>query len=264
MSGPLQDRTILITRSRDQAPEFRLLLEEAGAKVLNLPTIEIRPRPTSELDRAVGELESCDWLMFTSANAVEIFMGRAQALGRLPDAKEDSPFPRICTIGPATAGKVESYGYSVDLVPKRYQAEGILEDFLDFNRGRIQGLRILLPLASRARELLPQRLQEQGARVKLLAVYDTVVPAESRSKLAQLLKAQSPDLITFTSSSTVDNFATLSEGVADLRQFHYAAIGPVTAATAQEHGFRIVVQAERSSIPDLVSAMERYFQQLPA
>ncbi len=263
MSRPLHDRTILNTRSRGQAPEFRLLLEKAGARVLDLPTIEIRPRPTPELDRAVGGLENCDWLMFTSANAVEIFMDRAQALGRLPAPEGDSPFPRICTIGPATAGKVESYGYTVDLVPKLYQAEGILEDFLDFNSGSIQDLRILIPRASKARELLPQSLREQGAQVNLIEIYDTVVPEESRSRMAELLDQQPPDLITFTSSSTVNHFTALAQEVEDLKRYHYAAIGPITAATAREYGLEIVVQAERSSIPDLVKAIERYFQNLP-
>ncbi len=92
---------------------------------------------------------------------------------------------------------------------------------------------------------------------------NTVVPKESRSKLAQLFKSQPPDLITFTSSSTVSNFATLAKEVEDVRQFRYAVIGPITAATAREHGLKIVVQAERSSVPDLARAIEQYFQQLP-
>ena len=264
MSLPLQHRTILITRARGQAPEFQRLLEGAGAQVLHLPTIEIRPRPDAELDRAVEGLKNCDWLMFTSANAVEIFMDRAQALGRLSAPKGDSPLPKICTIGPATADKVKSYGYTADLVPELYQAEGALKDFLDFNGGRVEGLRILLPRASRGRELLPQTLREQGAEVNLIAVYDTVVPEESRAKLAHLLKSQPPDLITFTSSSTVSNFATLAEKVEDVQQFRCAVIGPITAATARRQGLKIVVQAEKSSVPDLVSAIEQYFQQLPA
>ncbi len=263
MSLSLHHRTILITRAQGQAPELQHLLEKAGARVLHLPTIEIRPRPDEELDHAVEALKSCDWLMFTSANAVEIFMNRAEALGKLPAPNGDSPLPKICTIGPATADKVTSYGYAVDLIPELYQAEGILKDFVDYNGGRIEGLRILLPRASRARELLPQTLQEQGAEVNLIKVYDTVVPEESRAKLAQLLQSHPPDLITFTSSSTVSNFATLAERIEDARQFRCAVIGPITAATAREHGLKIVVQAERSSVPDLVRAIEQYFQQLP-
>ncbi len=261
MSLPLHNRTILITRAQGQAPEFQHLLEEAGAQVVHLPTIEIRPRPDSEVDRAVEALENCDWLMFTSSNAAEIFMDRAQALGKLPDPAGDSPLPKICTVGPATADRVKSYGYTVTLVPELYQAEGILKDFLDFNGDRVEGLRILLPRASRARELLPQALRELGAEVKLIEVYDTVVPAESRSQLSQLLESRPPDLITFTSASTVSNFASLAKEVGDVRQFRCAVIGPITAATAREHGFKIVAQAQRSSAPDLVRAIEHYFQQ---
>ncbi len=264
MNLPLHTRTILITRAQGQAPEFQHLLEKAGAQVLHLPTIEIRPRPDAELDHAVEALKRCDWLMFTSANAVEIFMDRAEALGKLPAPKGDSPLPKICTIGPATADKVKSYGYAVDLVPELYQAEGILKDFLDVNGGRVEGLRILLPRASRARELLPRTLREQGAEVNLIEVYDTVVPEESRTRLTRLLKSQPPDLITFTSSSTVSHFAILAKETEDLRQFRCAVIGPITAATAREHGLTIVVQAKRSSVPDLVRAIEHYFQQLPA
>ena len=262
MSRPLENHTILITRSRDQAPEFRQLLEQAGARVLELPTIEIRPRPNSQLDRVVEGLEHCDWLMFTSANAVEIVMDRARALGRLPGEKGNSPVPKICTIGPATARKVESYGYSVDLVPRLYQAEGVLEDFLRMNQGEIKGLRILLPRASEAREVLPQTLREQGAEVNLIAVYDTVIPDRSRAQLAELLSNQPPDMITFTSSSTVKNFVALAQGVENLKEFCCAVIGPITAATAAEYGFNTVVQPEKSSVPDLVRAIGQYFQQL--
>ncbi|MDA2937660.1 uroporphyrinogen-III synthase [Acidobacteria bacterium AH-259-A15] len=254
----MQDRTILITRSQAQAFEFRRLLEKAGAKVLEVPTIEIRPAHSPELDSAIMQLGSYDWLMFTSVNGVEIFMQRAQELGQLP-APEDSALPRICTIGPATARKVESYGYLVELIPKLYQAEGVLQDFLRFNQGQIKALRILLPRARKARELLPKRLREQGAEVDLIPVYDTVVPKESRFTLAELLRSESPDLITFTSSSTVRNFVTLTEEDEDLKRYRYAAIGPITAATAHEYGLDIVVQAEKFSIPDLVAAIGRYF-----
>ncbi|MFQ5929937.1 MAG: uroporphyrinogen-III synthase [Acidobacteriota bacterium] len=258
----LQDRTILITRSQAQASEFRRLLEKAGAKVLEVPTIEIRPAHSPELDSAIMRLGSYDWLMFTSVNGVEIFMQRAQELGRLPVPEANSSLPKICTIGPATARKVESYGYLVELVPELYQAEGVLRDFLHFNQGQIKGLRILLPRARKARELLPKRLREQGAEVDLIPVYDTVVPEESRFTLAELLRSESPDLITFTSSSTVRNFVTLTEEDEDLKRYHYAAIGPITAATAQEYGLDIVVQAEKFSIPDLVAAIGRYFSEV--
>lgn len=263
MTRPLENRTILITRARNQAPDFRRVLEEQGAQVLELPTIEIRPRSDAELEQAVKGLEGCDWLMFTSANAAQIFLDRARLLGRLPREGHNTALPKICTIGPATAEKVESYGYPVDLVPRRYQAEGVLEDFLGFHEGSIQGLRILLPRASEARELLPRTLRDQGAEVNLVPIYDTVIPEESYDRLARLFETDAPDMITFTSSSTVRNFVALADGIQGISQYPCAVIGPITAETATENALNIVVQPEQSTITDLVEAMGRYFESAP-
>ena len=257
---PLENRTILITRARGQAPEFRRMLEQQGAHVVELPTIEIRPRPDSDLDLAVQGLDHCDWLMFTSSNAVEIFLDRAQQLERLPIESSNTALPKICTIGPATAEKVESYGYSVDLVPRLYQAEGVLEDFLNFHEGQIKGLRILIPSASEARELLPRTLRGHGADVNLVPIYDTVIPEESYSQLKQLLNTDSPDMITFTSSSTVKNFVALAEGVQEIQEYPCAVIGPITAETATEFSLNVVVHPEKSTLTEMVEAMGRYFQ----
>ncbi len=262
MTRPLENRTILITRARNQAPDFRRLLEQQGAQVLELPTIEIRPRPDPELDQAVKGLDNCDWLMFTSANAAEIFLDRARLLERLPRDTDNTVFPRICTIGPATAEKVRNYGYPVDLVPCLYQAEGVLKDFLSLHEGDIQGLRILLPRASEAREVLPRTLRDQGAEVNLVPIYDTVIPEESHAKLAKVFQTDAPDMITFTSSSTVRNFVALAEGIEEITRFPCAVIGPITAETASENSLDIRVQPEESTIPDLVEAMGRYFEKV--
>ena len=261
MSLPLANRTIVITRSRSQAPAFRRLLEKAGARVLEIPTIEIRPCPGPLLDKAIQELNHYHWIVFTSVHGVEIFMERALQLQRLPITSTDPNHPRICTIGPATAHKVEQYGCQVTLLPEIYQAEGILEAFLELNSGKIGGLRILIPRASRAREILPETLSKEGCVVDLIPVYDTVIPKEGHLRLAELLKGDAPDLITFTSSSTVKHFVTLAINRTDVTSHRYAAIGPITAATARDYGLEIVVQAEKSSIPEFVAAIERYFEE---
>ena len=165
MSQSLHHRTILITRAQGQAPEFQHLLEEAGGRVLHLPTIEIRPRPDEELDHAVEALKSCDWLMFTSANAVKILLGSSSGFGLNCLPRRVTPrYPRSARLDRPLRTRSKATGYAVDLVPELYQAEGILKDFLDFNGGRVEGLRILLPRASRARELLPQTLPKAGGR----------------------------------------------------------------------------------------------------
>ncbi len=257
MTDELKSRRIMITRSSSQASEFRLLLEAAGAEVVETPTIEILPRLGPELDSAIEKLGSYDWVILTSINGARIFLQRASDLGRLPFYE---PTPRICTIGPATARGVQEYGLSVDLTPARYQAEGVIEEFLRLHDGKIRGLRILLPRASKAREILPEELRRQGAEVDVIAVYDTVLPEEGRARVRAALQGPAPDLVAFTSSSTVHNFVDLADGDEALKSFRYAAIGPITAATAAEYDLPVVLEPSKSTIPDLVIAIRRYFR----
>ncbi len=259
MSKPLQGRSILLTRTRNQTAVFHHLLGEAGARVLEVPTIEIRSLPSSQLDGAIREINSYNWLIFSSVKGVEFFLERARQLGVVKPLADRSEFPKIGVIGPATAQKVQQYGYPVDLIPQVFQAEGLLEEFLSFHDQDIDGLRILFPRASRAREVLPQQLQRRGAKVVVVPVYDTMLPKEQRQKLVQILKEESLDLITFTSSSTVHHFVALAGLHQNLTRFCYAAIGPITAGTAQQYGLAVVVQAHHSTIPDLAQAITQYF-----
>ena len=177
----------------------------------------------------------------------------------LPLVREGRSVPRICAIGPATARRVEQFGWEVHLVPERYQAEGVLEAFLERHSNRIEGLSILIPRASQARSLLPRELNRRGAEVQVVPVYDTVVPEESRVALEQALDDGAPELITFTSSSTVRHLMNLATDPERLRSHPCAAIGPITAATAQEHGFRVAVESSESTIPGLFGAICGYY-----
>ena len=262
MPLPLANRTIVITRSRFQAPAFKLLLEQAGARVLEIPTIEIRPRLSPILDKAIRQLHYYHWLIFTSTHGVQIFMERAIQLECFTVVSADPNQPSICTIGPATAQRVEDYHCKVTLLPKIYQAEGILETFLEFNNKRVRGLKILIPHASQAREILAEGLKREGCEVDPIPVYDTVIPEEGRLRFDEFLNEDSPDLITFTSSSTVKHFVTLANQMTNINSYRYAAIGPITAATARNYGLDIVVQAEKSSIPDFVTSIKHYFQRM--
>ncbi len=253
---PLSGRTIVITRSRSQSPEFRRMLEAAGASVVELPAIEIRPRFSEELDKALYDLESFDWLIFTSANAVVIFFD--QLLRLRPDvARLGFAKPRVCAIGPATAQKIQDFGQTVSLVPAVFQAEGVLEELLKTN-GNLQGVRILLPRAAKAREVLPEELRRRGAVVELIPVYDTVIPEGSEPAVEKVL-ARKPDLICFTSSSTVNHFVQMAAD-SDLRRLRCAAIGPITAETAGDHGLSVVVQPSEWTVPALVKAIVEHFK----
>ena len=260
MSRNLQGRTILVTRSPSQAGDFTRLLMAQGARVLEVPTIEIQPRPEKEIDAILDSLTEYNWVIFTSVNGVEVVLGRARRLG-ISVLDEAETGPAVCAIGPATADRVREYGGRVDLVPSRYQAEGILESFLERNPPPLSGLKILIPRASRARSILPRRLRELEAQVDVIPVYDTIVPPGSREKLFQVLKKQVPDLVTFTSSSTVRHFVSLAENPQELKRYCCAVIGPITAETAEEYGLQVVVEAKKSTIPDLLEAIVCYFRE---
>ena len=257
MSRPLEGRRILVTRSRTQVGEFSRLLRQAGADVVEIPSIEIVPRPNRELDPCIARVRRFDWLFFTSVNGAEIFLSRDRELDS-PLSWKDEPPPRICAIGPATARRVERFGRKVHLVPARYQAEGVLEAFLELHSNRIEGVSILIPRASQARSLLPRELTRRGAQVEVVSIYDTVVPEESRAALEQALEQGVPDLITFTSSSTVRHLMNLATDPDRVRSVPCAAIGPITAATAREYGFRVAVESRESTIPGLFAAIRGY------
>jgi uroporphyrinogen III methyltransferase / synthase len=251
--SPLHGKTIFITRSRRQAEDLRIRLEAAGARVVEIPTIEIRPR--FDFDWVVERMREYDWVFFTSVNGVRIFLDRVQTVTGL----KQPALPEICAIGPATGAELKKYGYRVDLLPALFQAEGLIDEFLARHGGKVQGLRVLLPRAARAREILPETLRHRGVQVTVVPVYDTVLPEGGRELIGEAFSRNQPDLITLTSSSTVENFVSLAANSMDATRFKYAAIGPITAATAHRHGLPVVVQPEQFTIPALVAALEAYF-----
>lgn len=263
---PLSSRTVLITRAAHQAADFTRQLEAYGARVLACPVIEIvEPLSYAELDEAIDHLWGYDWIIFTSVNGVEHFVRRLEFLHR--DASELDEL-RVCAIGEATANRLRDECVHVDVVPMQFKAEGIfaaLEDYLG-GRERFAGLRFLIPRAAIAREYLPRALEEAGARVDAVASYRTVRPeGVERSKLEAVIIGGGVDCITFTSSSTVTNFAQafattdlrpLLEGVA------VACIGDITAETAARYNLHTDIQPAEFTTPALARAIARYFDSL--
>ncbi len=255
--GSLQGKRILITRARDQAGEFSTLLQRLGAEVIEFPTIEVAPPLRWEgLDRAIAQLESYDWVIFTSANGVKFFWERLKEKGK------EGHFPsrlKICAIGPATARQLNEKGVRTDYMPKEYVAEAILEGF---GKMEIQGKHILLARARVARDVLPKGLRKEGARVDVVETYRTIRPRGGTKRLRQLLSARGIDMVTFTSSSTVNHFMELlkkEDWKMLLKGVAVACIGPVTASTAKAWGMSIHIQPEAYTIPALTEAIARYF-----
>jgi uroporphyrinogen III methyltransferase/synthase len=261
---PLAGRTVMITRAREQAAEFASALESYGARVVSCPTIEIAP-PESyvELDAAIDNLFGYDWLVFTSANAVEHFRRRLEASGK--DVSELDEL-RVCAVGDATAERLADERMHVDLVPQKFQAEGVfnaLENFLG-GRAALAGLNFLLPRAAAARDFLPRALEIAGARADCVTAYRTVRPETTdRARVEALLVGGGVDFVTFTSSSTVHNFAQLFD-TRDLRPLlagvRVACIGGVTSRTAAEYGLRTDVLPNEATTRALARAVADYYR----
>ena len=253
MSQSLAGRTIVVTRARPQSSAFSAALADLGAQVIEIPTIEILPTESSELETALRSLDRNDWLFFTSVNGASIFLERLDQIS----PKHKGAMPAICAIGPATADEVRHFGHEVQLQPQLFQAEGILDELTELYAGDLSALRILLPRAKIARSILPERLKELGAEVEVIPVYHTTLPRESMALLKKTLGEYPIDLITFTSSSTVRNFVTIAEDM-PLSGYDCAVIGPITADTATELGLRVVLQPLHATIPDFVDAIEEF------
>jgi uroporphyrinogen III methyltransferase / synthase len=261
---PLFGRRIVVTRSLEQAPELVEMLEERGADAIQAPTIRIAPPEDPEaLDRACAMAGTYDWIVFTSANGVDFFMRRLLAIGDIRDLKG----VRICAIGPSTADKVARHGIRLDLMPDENRAEALLEALK--TTGDLAGQRFLLPRADIARELLADELRAAHAEVIEVVAYRTLLAGAERDgdhDIYRMLLDRQIDAVTFTSASTVKNFAQIfgREQTADLLSATVvASIGPVTAEAAQQLGIETNVMPKRYTIPDLVDALVEHFSRQP-
>jgi len=257
---PLWGKTVVVTRSRQQASKLVALLAAAGARCLEVPTLEIGPPDDfAPLDEALTRLDQFHWLVFTSANGVAAFMARLFGQGKdvrvLGQAK-------IAAIGPATAQALAEFGLKADVVPSAFKAEVLLQALSPLVA---PGSRILLARAQIAREVLPQGLLRLGAaEVKVAPVYQTTAPRELPPEAAAALKEGAVDVLTFTSSATVHNFAKLlgKERFQKLAaKAVVAAIGPITSATLKEYGITPQIEPQEYLIPALVKAVIDFFQE---
>jgi uroporphyrinogen III methyltransferase/synthase len=246
---PLFGQRIVVTRASGQAGALRARLEALGAGVIEMPTIEIQPTADyGPLDRAIAQLASYDWLIFTSANGVRAFVERMDRSA----ADFRALHACICAIGPATRAAVEALHLKVDLMGTEYVAESLLKAF---EGHPLEGTRILLPRAAVARDLIPAELARRGAQVDVVEAYRTVVPQDAAARARKIFGgSRKPDWIAFTSSSTVRNFASVvaPDALAGVR---VASIGPVTTRTARELGIEVAVEAREFTVDGLVEAL---------
>ncbi len=256
-TGPLTGRTIVVTRAAAQAAPFVALLEAEGARVLTAPTIAIDPPASwAPLDDALARLDAFVWVIFTSVNGVAMVDRR---LGELGLSWDGVARRHVAAIGPATAEALRQHGVNVDLVPAEYRAESLV--------ARLGGLlnagdRVLLPRAAQTRDVLVRELGRLGAIVEEVPAYVTRRIENGLARVRVALASRGVDAVTFTSSSTVRNFAELlteTERRTWLAGVTVASIGPITAATAAEYGLVTDVMPQEYTIPALARALADHF-----
>jgi uroporphyrinogen III methyltransferase/synthase len=260
---PLRGRTIVITRALAQSADFIAELERYGARVVPCPTIEIVALESYELlDEALDHLYGYDWLVFTSTNGVDYFLRRMEQRGL--DVSELDEL-RVCATGAATADRLRDAHVHVDVVPGEFKAEGVFAALADYLGGREQfdRLNFLIPRASVARDYLPHALEEAGARADVVPVYRTVPPQTTdRARIEAMLVGGAIDCITFTSASTVTNFAALFDtrdlsGL--LRDVRVACIGDITARTAADYHLSTDIRPAEFTTHALARAIADHF-----
>jgi uroporphyrinogen III methyltransferase/synthase len=253
-SLPLFGKRIGVTRTRQQAGEMVQQLRALGADAFEMPTIRIESAPDKRaFYEAVAYAHSYDWLIFTSPNGADAFFNVFFELYK--DARSLGGV-RIAAIGPATAARVNAFRFQVDVQPEKYVAEEIISALQ--KETSIDNLKILLARAEGARDVLPRELTRLGAIIDEAVAYRTVPETEDASGGIRRYRESGADLVTFTSSSTAENFHALNlpprEGVA------YASIGPVTSNTMRELGMPVDVEAAVHDIPGLVHAIVKFFE----
>jgi uroporphyrinogen-III synthase/uroporphyrinogen III methyltransferase/synthase len=278
----LTGKRILVTRAVRQAGKLSDALRELGATPVEVPVLEIQPAEDfAPLEKAIRQLDSYDWLIFTSANAVSILAFNASLEGY---SIHNSPNLKIAAIGRATAEAVERAHLKVDLVPEDYVAESLVDAFLkrhevsghDFSRaksaakkegalapeGNLAGQRILIARAAIARDVIPDALRAAGAHVDVVDAYRNVMPQAAPALLRAALE-QGIDAATFTSSSSVTHLADAAKAAGLAFPFSGVSaisIGPITSQTLREYNWEPAAEASPSDIPGLVEALARYFR----
>jgi uroporphyrinogen III methyltransferase/synthase len=250
--SPLRGLTVVVTRAEAQAAALARPLETLGARVLVAPVIRVAPVPLNEEIRAaVRGLADYDLAVFTSVNAVIDFIDRVGECGAQAETLRRAT---VVAIGPKTATALGARGLPPDVIPKEAVAEAAVEA-LAASGQRLDGARVLFPRAREAREVIPDALRAFGAQVDVVIVYETV-GAESLGVSAAEIEAA--DFVSFTASSTVDNFVRLMGPVGLARRLagvRLCSIGPVTSETLRRHGLSVAVEADPHTVEGLVSAI---------
>lgn len=249
---PLRGKRVVVTRTRRQASDLSRRLRDLGADVLEMPTIRTEPSQgddAREFARMVVDVNTYEWLIFTSPNAVEYFF---EAFYKIRSDAREIGGARIAAVGPGTAAKLKEYHLAVDLMPKKHVAEALAQAFVD-EVGSIENTMMLWVRAKGARDVISQTLGKAGVILDEAIAYQTVPETEDPTGAVKRFQEEGADIITFTSASTVECFLDLGLSIPDGCKI--ASIGPVTSEAVEENGYTVDLEAKEHDIPGLVAAV---------
>ncbi|MFF2286053.1 uroporphyrinogen-III synthase [Peribacillus butanolivorans] len=248
---PLKDYQVLITRGKRQADGLKASVEKNGGTPLLVPLLEFTlPDRREEVQQRLDELDSYDWIILTSQNGVEFLFA---LLGKKPVR-----LPKIAVIGSKTEEALKRHGYVADFIPSQFVAEGFVSEFISLLQ---PGSRVLLAKGNLARAVIADELNKTGAFCDEVIVYHTVLPGESERKLVQLIVSRKIDIITFTSSSTVEHFLQIIDRNklgTYIESIIIACIGPIAAKTASKHGLTVDVCPDVYTTEAMVEELIRF------
>ena len=253
---PLDGKRIVITRAVEQSGELKDRLEKLGASVLLLPAVSFsEPVDTSVLDRAIASLESYDWVLFTSANAVRFFANRCRKAGVNVGVDER---PRCAAVGPATASAMAAEGFTIDYVAEQYLGVALAREL----GSSLSGKRVLLPRSERAGRDLPDALRSVGAEVTEAVAYRTGGIGAAEPEVMEAVREARVDVVSFFSRSAVENLRDVlsEESLSRLgERTALAAVSPVTAAALRNAGLPVAIQPEEATTESMAKAIAKYF-----
>ncbi len=255
---PLRSKTIVITRTVEQSKESSEIFRQLGANVIIFPTLDIVPPDSwSAFDAVVSSKGQIDFVIFTSAHAVRMFRKRLEEL----KIKIDYYKLKIVAVGNKTAAVCEKNKIPVHIIPKRFSAAGVVEELSNYE---LNGKFIFIPRSAIGREELPESLEQLGAKIIAVPVYNVSLPsAEKILPSMEELKISKPDVFIFTSPSTFENFLTIMNIVNPVEYFaklNVAAIGPSTKTAIENKNVRVNIMPEEYTIDGLANAIIEFYK----
>ena len=258
MSKSLNDIGVLITRAAHQQTEIESLIEKEGGTPYSVPLIKIvSPESWESADSAIGEIDSFDWILFTSVNGVDGFWGRVKRSGK--NINQLLP-KKIAAVGSKTRKRLEDLGLEVTLQPKTFDGDNLLKLIDD---EQINNKRILFPGAEYGREQLINGLVNVGASVISVPVYRTIPNDDVNSeKLISLFVDGDIQIVTFFSPSTFKVFLNnLPQEIIEKtinKLVAVAVVGSTTSKYVNGLGFKAEIVPEEHTSFGLIEAMKSW------